>query len=194
MVDAKPFIYDTSVVSERAFYEHVKLYQGYVNKLNEIDNKLKMNPQYEGANSVYSHYRALKKSETLCIDGIILHELYFSIMRTRRKKPDIDTQKIFTRFFGGYESWLKDFIACSKAGRGWCVLVYEQRTKSFRNIMQDAQDEGNIWAGYPILPIDIYEHAYFMDYGTDRAKYIENFISSIDWDIVGNRIRTLKIL
>lgn len=193
MVKEKSFIYDTDVVSERAFYEHIKLYRGYVNKINEIDNVLRTDPQYDTANAVYSHYRALKKSETFCIDAIILHELYFEIMGKIPKKPDAATEKVFKEYFGSYESWLKDFVACSKSGRGWCVLAYEQRTKSFRNTMQDAQDDGNIWAGHPIIPIDVYEHSYFIDYGTDRAKYIENFINTIDWDIVGKRIKVLNL-
>lgn len=191
MVKAKSYSYDTNVVSERAFNEHIKLYEGYVSKINEIDSILKKDPQYLSANATYSHYRGLKKGETFALDAIILHEIYFNTMGKVEKKPDKETEKIIVEQFGSYENWLNDFIACGKAARGWCVLTYEQRTNTFRNILQDAHDYGDIIAGYPIIALDVYEHSYFIDYGTDKEKYIVNFTDSIDWNVVGKRISVL---
>lgn len=191
MVKVKSYLYDTDVVSEKAFNEHIKLYEGYVKKINEIDSLLKKDPQYESANSTYSYYRGLKRGETFALDAIILHEIYFETMGKVIKNPDKTTEKIIVEQFGSYENWLKDFIACSKAARGWCVFTYEQRTNTFRNILQDTHEYGDIIAGYPIIALDVYEHSYFIDYGTDKEKYILNFIDNIDWDIVSKKINVV---
>ena len=91
------------------------------------------------------------------------------------------------KFFGGLANWKEDFTACAKAARGWCVFAYEQRTGACRNILLDTHDEGNIAASYPIIVLDVYEHAYFSDYGTDKAAYINRFINNIPWDAVEKR-------
>lgn len=192
MVTEKTYNYDTNVVSQIAFNEHLKLYNAYIGKLNEIDNLLKTNPQLNTANSTYSHYRGLKKSETFVIDAIILHEAYFENMGETKKSPNSATEKVLMKQFGSYENWFNEFVACGTSARGWCVLTYEQRTNTFRNILLDAHDFGDICVGFPILVLDVYEHAYFKDYGTDKATYIKNFMNAIDWDVVGKRVSILE--
>ena len=101
------------------------------------------------------------------------------------------TQNLINRFFGGTDKWKEDFIACATSARGWCVLVYEQRTGTCRNILLDSHDDGNIATAYPIIALDMYEHAYFIDYGTDKAAYINRFISNIPWGLIEKRVSVL---
>lgn len=191
MVTANNYNYDTNIVSEVAFNEHLKLYNAYIGKLNEIDNLIETDPELQTANATYSHYRGLKKSETFTIDAIILHEVYFENIGKSKKSPNSVTQGVLIKHFGSFENWGKEFVACGTAARGWAVLTYEQRTDTFRNILLDAHDSGDICVGFPILALDVYEHAYFKDYGTDKAKYINNFMDTIDWDIVNKRMAIL---
>lgn len=182
------FTFDTGVVSEKQYDEHLKLYSGYVSKVNEITDKLKDGKGLRSdANKTYSEYRGLKKGETFALDGVILHEEYFRNIKKEESSPGPVFLKLAEDFFGGFERWAEDFVACAKATRGWCVAAYEQRTKTFRNLLLDAHDDGNVCMAFPVVIIDMYEHAYFLDYGTDSAAYIKKFMEGINWNVIERR-------
>ena len=186
-INAMPFTHKTGVVSRKQFDDHLTLYHGYVDKTNEITNVLATNPEYKTANATASHYRGWKRGETYAIDGVILHELYFQNLGNESGPPGPKMQELVDRYFGGYDKWKEDFIACATSARGWCILVYEQRTKTCRNILLDNHHDGNIATAFPVVVLDMYEHAYFLDYGTDKAAYINRFIGQIAWDTVEKR-------
>jgi len=190
-INTMPFPFNTSVVSRKQFDDHIKLYEGYVSKTNEITNKLATQPEYASANATASHYRGWKKGETYAINGTILHELYFQNLGNEAGPVGSKSQHLMDRYFGGEDKWKEDFIACATSARGWCILVYEQRTGTCRNILLDTHDEGQIATAYPIIVLDMYEHAYFIDYGTDKAAYINRFINNIPWDIIERRAATV---
>ena len=187
------FAYDTGAVSQRQFEEHMKLYKGYIDKTNAIGEELARGADRAAANAVYSKYRGLKESETFALSGVILHEMYFQNMTAKPGSPCEKTLMVLEDSFGSFEGWLADFKACAASARGWCCLCYEQRTKTFRNVMQDAQDKGIIVGMFPLLVLDMYEHAYFLDYGADKAAYVDKFIGSINWDAVSKRVRALMV-
>lgn len=183
------FPYNTNAVSKKQFEEHLKLYKGYVDKSNAIYDDLLAGPQLQkDANKTYSEYRGLKKGESYALDGVILHELYFQNMTQTSGAAGTGFRSLAERCFGGFDKWANDFTACAKAARGWCVAAFEQRTETLRNILLDAHDEGVVCAAYPLLVIDMYEHAYFMDYGTDAAGYIKKFMDSVCWKTVDERV------
>jgi len=186
-INAMPFTYNTGVVTQKQFDDHMTLYHGYIEKTNEITQKLIKDPQYATANATASHYRGWKRGETYAIDGVILHELYFQNLGNEGGSPGPNMQQLVDRYFGGFDKWKEDFIACATAARGWCILVYEQRTKTCRNILLDNHHDGHIASAYPILVLDMYEHAYFLDYGTNKGAYINKFIEQIPWDAVEKR-------
>ena len=191
MVKALDFKYNAGItaLSEKQFNAHMELYKGYITKVNEITDKLNSADRgRKDANAVYSLYRGLKESESFAIDGCILHELYFENIGAGKSSPGIKTQDIINMNFGSFDNFLEDLKACCKAARGWCVFLYEPRTASFRNIMLDAHNVGNTALGQPLLVVDMYEHAYFYDYLTDRGKYIDNLIANINWEAVENRV------
>lgn len=189
-IEGMKFTYtkDITAVNQKQYEEHLKLYDGYVKKINEIDEQLKQDPDYANANATYSRFRALKRGETFALDGVILHELYFENMGGTMAEPEILTLRSLADSFPSFDDWKEDFIATGKASRGWAILVWEQRSRRFRNISLDAHDVGNVALSFPILVMDVYEHAYFMQYGTDKAKYIENFMKNINWEIVNRRM------
>ena len=192
-ITAKDFPYNTGIVSRKAYDDHITLYKGYISKTNEVTNVLTTDPQWDTANATASHYRGWKKGETYAINGAILHELYFQNLGNESGPPGAVMQNLLTRYFGSVENWKKDFIACGTAPRGWCILMYEQRTETLRNILLDTHEDGNIAGAYPILALDMYEHAYFIDYGTDKTAYINRFINNIPWVIIEKRAAMITL-
>jgi len=192
-INPKEFTYGTPVVSKRFFDEHIKLYKGYVEKINQVREELCADPKYADANSAWSHFRGLKKGETYSMDGVILHELYFQNMGGRKQEPGPRTAKLITAAFGSFDNWAEDMTACGKAARGWAVFAYEQRSRCAANILQDAHDDGVLWTAYPLLAMDMYEHAYYGDYGTDKSKYIAKFLENVNWDVVESRASRLFV-
>lgn len=181
---------DVTVINKEQFDAHMKLYEGYINKMNEIDSLLMDEGDLEDANSTYSEYRGIKRGETYALNGVILHEFYFENIGSDMNEPDSEVKNYLARDFGSYKLWQKHFIATAKASRGWAVLCFDFRSYRFRNISLDAHDVGNIALSVPVLVLDMYEHAYFLQYATKKDDYINNFMKNIDWSVVKDRINS----
>lgn len=180
-----------NAVSKQQYDVHLALYEGYINKTNEIWVELQTSAEREKANATYSKYRGLKKGETYALNGVILHELYFANLGGTNNTPSGVTLELINQYFGSYEDWQKDFIACGKAARGWAILGFDQRSNKLINILCDSHDEGNVCNAYPLIVMDVYEHAYFIDYQNKKADYIDRFIQDINWDAVNRRGKLL---
>jgi Fe-Mn family superoxide dismutase len=178
--------------SPRQIQEHYKLYLGYINKTNEIRAKLTSMVQAE-ANSIYSDYRSLKLSESFAVGGYKLHELYFENLGGQSAASGVILEAI-VRDFGSYEFWEKDFRATALASRGWVILGYDYDDCHLHNYGQDLYDVGPVVRFEPLLVMDVYEHAYFLDYGTNRSSYIDAFMRNIDWLVVNSRLANIKSL
>lgn len=183
---------DVTVINKEQFDVHMRLYEGYINKMNEIDALLKEEPGLEEANATYSKFRGIKRGETYALDGVILHEFYFENIGSANNTPDEDIRQILARDYGSFAEWEKHFVATAKASRGWVVLCYDPRSDRFRNISLDAHDYGNIAMSIPLLILDMYEHAYFLQYADNKAEYIKRFMENIDWQVVKDRMIILQ--
>ncbi len=162
---------------------HGKLYTGYVNKRNEIEEKLK-SVDFASANQTYSDLRSLKVEETFAGNGQVLHEAYFGALGGPGGRPTGALFQTITDEFGTYEHWEAEFCATGMAVRGWVVLSYDTNDGRLHNYVGDAHNQGGMWGAIPLLVLDVYEHAYFIDYGSDRKKYIEDFMSNVNWKTV----------
>jgi superoxide dismutase, Fe-Mn family len=182
---------DVTVINKEQFETHMRLYEGYINKMNEIDKLLSENSDLEQSNSTYSKYRGIKRGETFALNGVILHEFYFENIGGGDTAPENTIRKYMDKDFGSYEQWQKHFVATAKASRGWVVFCYDPRSDRFRNISLDAHDYGNIALSIPILVLDMYEHAYFLQYGDKKVDYINNFMKNIDWSVIKDRMESL---
>jgi Fe-Mn family superoxide dismutase len=180
---------DVTVINREQFEVHMELYEGYIKKMNEIDTRLTHDPDLKEANATYSEFRGLKRGETYALNGVILHELYFENIGSANDCPDPLIEEILEREYGSFENWQKHFVATAKASRGWAILCYDPRSDRFRNISLDAHDVGNISMSIPLLVMDVYEHAYFLQYANHKDRYIDNFMKNIDWNVVKDRIR-----
>jgi len=188
---AVSFTWNTGLVSKKAYDDHLTLYHGYIAKTNEITEKLAKEPDLASANSTYSTYRALKRGESFALNGMILHELYFQNLGQGETAIGSHTKQLIEKNYGSTENWKAEFTASALSARGWCIFAYEQRTQTYRNIVMDSHDDGLVCGSYPILVLDMYEHAYFIDYGTDKASYIKKFLDTVFWDIVERRCARL---
>lgn len=193
-MEPKPLKYkQLNGISEKQLSEHHDvLYAGYVKKIQEIRQKLEAADK-ESANATSSDFRALKIEESFALNGVRLHELYFDNLGGDGKAKG-DILKLIEADFGSLESWQKEFIACGMSARGWVVLSYDWEERKLRNYVCDLHNQGGIWGASPLLVLDMYEHAYFIDFATAKKKYIEAFMANVDWDEVNNRIKHHRMM
>jgi len=192
-VTAKPlpekvFGTESAGISRKTHEEHYKLYQGYVNKTNEIRKALAelTADDFGKANQSYSLIRSLKVDYTFALGGVKNHELYFDNLGAAGS-PGQKLQDALARSFGSYDRWVQDLKATGIAARGWAWLAFDHDDGSLFNYLGDAQNTFPVWNATPILAMDTYEHAYYLDFQTARAKYLDAFVQSIDWNVVNSR-------
>ena len=188
-----PFAYNAlRGISEQVNkWHHDTHYAGYVNKRNEIELELEKVDRSK-ANANYSVFRGLKERETFCANGQILHEIYYDILGGDGKvNNSLSVVKRIEEDFGSFEKWKEDLVASSKVALGWAILAYDPSDGKLRNFIGDTQNQGGIWGAIPLVPIDVFEHAYYFDQGPDRAKYIQAFLDNLDWDKVEERFKKL---
>ncbi len=166
-------------------------YKGYVNKLNEIWEKLP-NADRSKANQNYSEFRELKLEETFNYDGSLLHETYFANLSKEHAPVSESFKKQVEKDFGSYEKWVEDFKATGVAFRGWSLCVFDLNTGKLRNIGADVHNTNGIWNAILVLALDVYEHAYYTDYGPKRAPYLDAFMKNVKWPDVEKRLEKAK--
>lgn len=188
-IEAKTFspsLMSMQGISKKTIEEHLKLYQGYVTKYNEIMEKLAglTDEDYAKANQSFSMIRELKVELTFAWGGVINHEIYFSHLGGKGGEPSGDLKKQIEKDFGSFETFKKDVKATGIAARGWVWTAWNWKQERLFNYLGDAQNSYPVWSATPILALDTYEHAYFIDYGVNRASYIDAFFANIDWKVV----------
>jgi Fe-Mn family superoxide dismutase len=189
MIESKQFnesIFTMTGISKKTVEDHLKLYQGYVNKYNEITEKIKnlTDDDFTKANQVFSTIRSLKTELSFAWGGVVNHEIYFSHLGGKGGTPGGDLLTQIEKDFGSFESYKKDMKASAIAARGWVWTVWNFREQKLMNHIGDSQNTFALWWTKPIVALDTYEHAYFSDYGVNRGQYVEAFFENIDWSIV----------
>ena len=183
--ELKPSLYELEGISREAIEAHYKLYEGYIAKRNEILARL-ADVDLESGNQVYSEVRALKVDLTFAIGGVKNHEIYFEHLGGAGGDPTGPIRDLIDRDFGGVEQWRVDLRATGMGGRGWAWTAYDWDEGRLFNYIGDAQNTYPVWNATPLIALDVYEHAYFLDYRTDRAAYIDAFFQNLDWTTVNN--------
>ena len=168
------------------------LYAGYVNKLNEIEDRLKA-VDLTKANQVFSEFRALKIDETFALNGVVLHELYFENLGVKSAKPRGKLSDMLARDFGSFDRWMDNLKACGMAARGWVILGLNTYDGKLHNYCLDAHNDRVPVNVIPILVLDVYEHAYVIDFGVKRAPYLDAFVKNINWDAAAKRLDRINL-
>lgn len=177
-------------ISEKTVSIHYdKLYDGYVKKWREIQEGLKTADK-SSANATFSDLRELKLEEGFAANAILLHEAYFDILGGDGE-PKGEIVGAIAKDFGSFESWQEEFKALGLCSRGWIVLAYDFNDGRLHNYLSDIHNQGGIWGTAPILVLDVYEHAYFIDFGSDRKSYVEAFFKNLNWEIINKKFSKL---
>ncbi len=188
--EAKNFenLLGTKGLSDQLLKNHFTLYQGYVANTNKLIDEFGRLEKDEKTGT--PEYAELKRRFGWEWNGMRLHEYYFGNM-TKGGKPidkNTDLYKKIVEDFRSYENWEKDFRAVgSMRGIGWTILYYDVAAGRLFNVWINEHDAGHLAGANPILIMDVFEHAFMLDYGVKRAGYIDAFINAIDWAVVSNR-------
>ena len=174
-------------LSDRLITSHYENnYGGAVRRLNAIRAEFqsmdwKSAPTYT--------VNSLKREELIAANSAFLHELYFDTLGTAGPLKPGGLSVAFNRDFGSFDRWRDEFVSIGKAlggGSGWALCSLSAREN--RLVNQWAPDHTALMGGTtPILALDMYEHAYHMDYGANASAYVDAFIRNIDWDKANNR-------
>jgi superoxide dismutase, Fe-Mn family len=173
---------------EQLLANHFTLYQGYVANFNKL-NDILVAMEKEGKFSV-PEYAELNRRLGWEWNGMRLHEYYFENITKEFSPLDKDSQlvKKITEEFGSYEMWEKDFKSMgAMRGIGWVVLYYDKLANRLFNVWINEHDQGHLAGCIPILVMDVFEHAYLLDYGIKKSDYIEAFSRIINWKIAEER-------
>ncbi|MDD3150264.1 MAG: superoxide dismutase [Candidatus Gastranaerophilales bacterium] len=189
--ETKDFTYLTDSlkgISKEAMELHFKLYNGYVMKTNQINQLLK-EVDISTANHNYSDLRELLIEKSHNLNGVILHELFFSNLTDDETKPSEILKSVVERDFGSWDKYIENIKACAKASRaGWAISAYNFRDGKINNFAIDQHDLHMPAFVIPILIIDVWEHAHITDYGIDKPAYIDAIFENIDWHVVSRRL------
>lgn len=181
------FISGLSGISDEQITEHKDiLYTGYVKKLNEIEEKLS-GVELTSANQIYSDLRSLKVEEVFALNSVVLHELYFENLGKETEFPGTKFADMMIRDFIDVDVWSTSFKACAMAARGWVILAFSSVDSKLHNYCMDSHNMNLPVNATPLLVMDVYEHAYAIDYGVKRPQYIDAFMDNIKWPIVEER-------
>ncbi len=174
-----------NLTSKQLAEHHDILYKGYVKKLNEINEKL-ANLNHGSGNGTFGDYRELKIEGSFAYNAVRLHELYFENMGGTGA-PSKDMMSKLDESFMSFQDFEEELMDAGLSARGWVVLGLDEDGQ-LRLHLCDAHNMNGIWGSKPILVMDVYEHAYFIDFGTNRKEYIDGFIKNIEWDVVEKRL------
>jgi Fe-Mn family superoxide dismutase len=190
----KPLPFDAtklSGISEKLIRSHHENnYTGAVKALNAVEQhlaeagKMKDLPPYL--------YGDLKREELIRTGSIVLHEKYFANLGGNGK-ADGTAMKMIQQSFGDYATWESEFKRTGNAlggGSGWTIFAFNVHTRELHNYWA-ADHAHNAPFSVPILVLDMYEHAYQMDYGAAAAKYVDAFMTNVNWDEVNRRLEAL---
>lgn len=171
--------------------QHYVLYTRYVDSLNKVMESLSSDKTYSTCSPNYSQVRSDQKAKTYCYDAVMLHELYFENLTGRNTKIYGQIESLINKIFGSYENFIDKFKCIGLSMHGWVLLCYDRFRDEYCIYGQDSHDEGIILCSEPLIVMDVYEHAYMMDYGINRSEYIDAFIANLDYSIVNKRLSSL---
>lgn len=168
---------------------HFTLYQGYVTNTNKVIDAL--TAMFKDGKTAAPEYAELKRRFGFEFDGMRLHEYYFENLggKTPIDKNSALAKKL-AAVYGSYDIWEQDFRAVgAMRGIGWVVLYQDDVTGNLFNQWINEHEVGHLAGCRPILVMDVFEHAFMIDYGLKRADYVAAFFKNINWKAVEDRIK-----
>jgi len=183
-------------ISDQTLEMHFKLYEGYVKETNNLTERI---TEFIKDGNVDQEempaYSELTRRLGFEYNGMVLHEYYFDNLQsgggTGNPQPTSEFQKAAAATFGSYDIWKADFVGIGKMrGVGWAICNQNPANGRISNHWITLHETGNVAGFSPILVMDVWEHAFLLDYKpAERPKYIEAFFSNINWNMVEERLK-----
>lgn len=173
-------------------WHHDKHHAGYVKSLNEIETSL-AGMQSIDANANYSPFTELKRRETFNASGMYLHEIYWQNMTPggSQLNEGMSIHRKLELDFGSLDRWQEEFVGTAKTpNTGWAILALAPYDGKLHNYACSFHDLGGVWGAIPLIALDVWEHAYYYDYGPDRGSYIDSFLRLLNWPWVDQQFQT----
>jgi Fe-Mn family superoxide dismutase len=134
-------------------------------------------------------FETMQRQKSSRGNSVILHEMYFDGLALMANDPAQGVRQAIEKRFGSLDKWSADFINSAKAAAGWAMLVHHPVNGRLYNVVSDEHAMGPLWLAMPLVVIDVYEHAFYIDYQNKKADYIEKFMQHVDWDQADRRYR-----
>jgi Fe-Mn family superoxide dismutase len=177
-------------ISDKTLEMHFKLYEGYVKNTNLLNEQIAGKIEGGQGKATDLEFSELNRRLGFEYNGMRLHELYFNNMTNSSGTPGEDVKKALAGSYGDFETWQKDFAEVgAMRGVGWAIAYQDPTNGRITNHWVELHQDGNLATFAPIVVMDVWEHAFMLDYKpADRPKYIEAFLTNVDWGTIGNRL------
>lgn len=182
-------------LSSNQIDQHLKLYKGYVTKHKEISALLDaadITTQTPAANATYAPLRELLIEQSFALNGVVYHELYFGNLGGAGGEPGGDLKAAIEAHYGTAAKFMDYLKAAGKCMRGWVIVGWNTRDARIHTYGLDMH---NMWSPVGVVPVvvlDVYEHAYMIDHGINRAAYLDAFVKNLDWDVCAKRFAAVS--
>lgn len=165
---------------------HGRHYAGYVRKRNELEAQLtRVGPG--GPDFDPRLFAGVKRDESWNASGMILHEVYFDNLGGDGQPGEGVVEQQIRASFGTIEQWMADMKAIGSGATGWALTCYDPSDGRVHNYLVDQHQFGAVWGAIPLIALDVFEHAYYLDYGPDRASYMDAFFANLHWGRINER-------
>lgn len=158
--------------------------RAFINVEGEFDRGFEAGTPITGA-----AFERMKQIQSSRGNSVLLHELYFDGLALKRTDVPVSIRDAVARRFGSLEKWAVDFVASAQSAAGWAMLVVHPVNGKLYNVISDEHAQGPLWLSAPLVVIDVYEHAFYIDYQNRKGDYVEAFLDFIDWAEADRRYR-----
>lgn len=182
-------------ISDNTLQIHFGLYEGYVKNTNLLHEQLAEQVKAGKAAGADPHFAELTRRLGFEYNGMVLHEYYFGNMtKNAGGQPGSGMQGAVAGTHGDFDTWKKDFSAVGgMRGVGWAIAYFDPHVQRISNHWVTLHEVGNVAGFVPLLVMDVWEHAFLLDYKpAERSKYIEAFFANVDWGVVQQRLDAAK--
>lgn len=178
-------------ITDKQLEQHYKLYAGYVANTNKLNEQLA--ELIKAGDTMSPKFGELTRRMGFEYNGMRLHEYYFENMSSSGGSLEAGSKfgAALAESFGDIETWRTDFTSIGKMrGVGWAVLARDPLSGKLSNHWITLHEEGNVVGFTPILVMDVWEHAYVLQFGAQgRKAYVDAFFKNVDWSVVGKRLK-----
>ena len=183
-------------ISDQTLELHFGLYEGYVKNTNLLNEQIAAKIDEGHASATDLAFAELNRRLAFEYNGMRLHELYFDNLTGDGGEPENAVRNALGAAYGDYETWKKDFVAVGgMRGIGWAIAYQDPTNGRITNHWVELHQDGNLASFVPIIVMDVWEHAFLLDYKpSERGKYIEAFFSNLNWSAIAARLNTVPTI